>query len=102
MPEWDTEELGDSLTDSETIEPPMYKVILLNDDYTTMDFVVTVLKQVFRKKDSEAQQVMMEVHSKGSGIAGIFTKDIAETKISKTHQLARQSEFPLKCCLEKA
>jgi len=104
MENWDSENAGETITavDHETKEPPMYKVVLLNDDYTTMDFVVLVLKEVFRKSDSEAEQIMLEVHSSGSGMAGIFTKDIAETKISRTHQLARQNEFPLKCNLEKA
>jgi len=89
-------------SDLETMEPPMYQVIILNDDYTTMDFVVMILKEVYRKGEAESQKVMLEVHSNGSGIAGTYTKDIAETKISKTHQLARQNDFPLKCNLEKA
>ncbi len=104
MGDWEPDSQGETLTavDHETKEPPMYKVVLLNDDYTTMDFVVLVLKEVFRKSEPEAEQIMLEVHSNGSGMAGIFTKDIAETKISRTHQLARQNEFPLKCSLEKA
>jgi len=104
MGDWEPDNAGETITasDQETMEPPMYKVVLLNDDYTTMDFVVLVLKDIFRKSESEAEQVMLEVHSSGSGMAGIFTKDIAETKISRTHQMARQNEFPLKCSLEKA
>ena len=85
-----------------TKEPPMYRVVLLNDHYTTMDFVVLVLERVFHKSNVEAQQIMMSVHNAGKGTAGIFTKEIAETKIAITHQFARQNEFPLKCTMEPA
>lgn len=81
-------------------EPPMYKVILLNDDYTTMAFVVLVLQHVFHLSQEEAEKVMISVHSNGSGVAGIFTKEIAETKVAIVHQLARREEFPLKCRIE--
>lgn len=96
------EESGEVLTRKEekTKEPPMYKVILLNDDYTTMEFVVLVLQSVFNKSGSDAQAIMLSVHQKGSGVAGIYTKEIAETKVSIVHQLARQNEFPLKCEME--
>ena len=86
--------------EAELKEPSMYKVILLNDNYTTMDFVVLVLEHIFKKTPSEAQQIMLNVHEKGSGIAGIYTKDIAETKIALVHQLAQTNEFPLKCTME--
>lgn len=85
-----------------TVEPPMYKVILLNDDYTTMEFVIHILEGVFQKGPAEAQQIMLSVHRLGRGLAGIYTKEIAETKIAVVHQLARQHEFPLKCALEPA
>ena len=103
-PDWDADglELEDVETEDETKEPSMYKVVLLNDDYTDMDFVVVVLKEIYRKSSQDAENVMMDVHKSGSGLAGIFTKDIAETKVSRTHQLARQNEYPLKCKIEKA
>jgi len=83
-------------------EPPMYKVILHNDDYTTMDFVVMVLEVVFHKSRGEAARIMMNVHRLGAGVAGIFTRDVAETKIVIVHDLARKNEHPLKCSLERA
>jgi ATP-dependent Clp protease adaptor protein ClpS len=84
-----------------TKKPSLYKVLLLNDDYTTMDFVVFVLEKVFHKAPGEAMQIMLHVHKKGIGLAGIYTKEIAETKVTEVHQLARGSEFPLKCIMEK-
>lgn len=95
---------GEILTQDEveTAEPPLYRVLLLNDDYTTMEFVVLVLETVFHKSTAEAQSVMISVHEKGSGLAGIYTKEIAETKIATVHHLARQNEFPLKCSMEPA
>ena len=83
-------------------EPPMYKVLLHNDDYTTMDFVVMILEVVFHKKQNEAARIMMNVHRQGVGVAGIFTRDEAETKVAVVHELALRSEFPLKCSLEEA
>ncbi|PIT98860.1 MAG: ATP-dependent Clp protease adapter ClpS [Bdellovibrionales bacterium CG10_big_fil_rev_8_21_14_0_10_45_34] len=82
-------------------KPRMYKVVLLNDDYTPMDFVVVVLKAIFRHDDSEAVQIMLEVHNKGAGVAGVFPYDIAEMKASRVHELARKEEHPLKCLLER-
>lgn len=84
-----------------TKEPSMYKVILLNDDYTSMEFVVQILESVFHKTAEEAKGIMLLVHEKGSGVAGIYTKDIAETKIAIVQQLARQKEYPLKCRMEQ-
>lgn len=81
--------------------PPLYKVLLLNDDYTTMDFVVQVLEGVFHKSPVEATRIMLHVHKKGSGLAGVYTRDIAETKIKKVHDLAREGGFPLRCVMEK-
>ena len=86
--------------DIRTKEPSMYKVVLLNDNYTTMDFVVSLLEQVFQKTPSEAQQIMLNVHERGAGIAGVYTRDIAETKIALAHQIAQVNEFPLKCTME--
>jgi ATP-dependent Clp protease adaptor protein ClpS len=85
---------------AEAKEPPMFKVILLNDDYTTMEFVVLVLESVFNKTRPEAERIMFNVHQQGSGIAGVYTKEIAETKTANVHQLSRQNEFPLRCVVE--
>lgn len=83
-------------------EPPLYKVILHNDDYTTMDFVVMVLETVFHKSTVEATQVMLDVHQRGAGIAGVYPRDLAETKVAMVFDLARKNEFPLKCSVERA
>lgn len=82
--------------------PPMYKVLLLNDDYTTMEFVVEVLQKVFHKSTAEATRIMLLVHKTGSGVCGVFTEDVAETKVEIVHHLARKSGFPLRCTMEEA
>lgn len=82
-------------------EPSFYKVILLNDDFTPMDFVVHILKKFFRLSDGEANRIMIEVHKKGAGIAGVFAKEIAETKVFLVNEYSRKSQYPLKCILEK-
>jgi ATP-dependent Clp protease adaptor protein ClpS len=84
-----------------TKRPPSYRVFLLNDDYTTMEFVVYILEEVFHKPTPEATQIMLYVHKKGIGLAGVYIKEIAETKISAVHDLARENEFPLRCVMEK-
>ena len=89
-------------SEEETQEPDQWRVILLNDDYTTMEFVVMVLMTVFRKTDVEATRIMLDVHKKGRGMVGIYSYDIAATKIKQVHDLARQHEFPLKCIMERA
>ncbi len=86
--------------DQKTDVPRRYKVILLNDNYTSMEFVVLVLRSVFHKPQSEAETIMISVHERGAGVAGVYTKEIAETKIALVHHLARQSEFPLRCTME--
>ncbi|MFN2353912.1 MAG: ATP-dependent Clp protease adapter ClpS [Desulfopila sp.] len=83
-----------------TEEPPLYKVLLHNDDYTTMEFVVAVLEKIFQKSSAEATQIMFSVHYEGVGVAGIYTKEIGETKVSTVHQLAKKNNFPLKCSME--
>jgi ATP-dependent Clp protease adaptor protein ClpS len=85
----------------ETKEPSLYRVILLNDNYTTMDFVIRVLETVFTKPPAEAIQIMLSVHKKGSGLCGVYTREIAEMKVITVHDLASQSGFPLKCIMEK-
>lgn len=82
-------------------EPSHYKVLLHNDNYTTMDFVVHVLERVFSKPLSEAVQIMLNVHRKGIGVCGVYTAEVAETKVSRVHQLAKQHGFPLKCSMEE-
>ena len=81
--------------------PSLYKIIMLNDDYTPMDFVVYLLKTFFKKNHNEASKIMLEVHNKGSSICGIFTYEIAETKILKVINTSRNNGFPLLCILEK-
>ena len=82
-------------------EPPLFKVLLHNDDYTTMDFVIMVLETVFGKDTTEATRIMLNVHHQGHGVAGVYTREIGETKVAVVHRLARKNQFPLKCSLEK-
>jgi ATP-dependent Clp protease adaptor protein ClpS len=89
-------------TRDEVTEPPLYRVILINDDYTTMEFVVEVLVVVFNKAVSTATQIMLDVHKRGSGLCGTYPREIAETKVDTVHTLAREKGFPLKCVMEKA
>lgn len=81
-------------------EPRMYRVLILNDHYTTMDFVVEVLVGIFNKSASEATKLMLDVHKKGAGMCGVYTYDVASSKIDKVHTLARERQFPLKCSCE--
>jgi ATP-dependent Clp protease adaptor protein ClpS len=83
-------------------EPPLFKVILLNDDYTTMDFVVSVLEEVFHKSPAEAHRVMMQVHTQGKGLCGMYPHELAETKVETVHDLAQQHGFPLRASIEQA
>ena len=89
-------------TKEELKEPDEYRVVLLNDDFTTMEFVVSVLMTVFHKPIPEATRIMLDVHRRGKGTVGIYSYDIAVTKINQVHQLAKQNGFPLKCTMEKA
>ncbi len=82
-------------------EPKMYKVILHNDDYTTMDFVIYVLTSIFHKNSHEATKIMVEIHEKGKGICGIFTKEIATAKSNRVTKLAKQNGFPLLATIEE-
>src|SRR5271167_1415285 len=86
---------------SKTAKPPLYKVILLNDDYTPMEFVVEVLKAVFHKPHADATRIMLHVHQNGMGVAGVYPYEVAETKTHTVEELARQAEYPLKCVMEK-
>ena len=82
--------------------PPLYKVILLNDDYTPMEFVVYVLERFFSMDREKATQVMLHVHTRGMGVCGVFTREIAETKVSLVNDFSRQHQHPLLCTMEEA
>ena len=97
----ETEEEVISETRNETDEPPMYKVLLHNDDYTTMEFVVEILMLVFNKPPEEAVEIMLNVHQKGIGLCGVYTYEVSETKVNTVHDLARENGFPLKCTMEE-
>ena len=84
-----------------TRKPTLYKVILLNDDYTTMEFVIQVLEEVFNKPPAEAYRIMMLVHTQGHGICGAYSYEVAETKVATTQDLARRDGFPLQATLEE-
>ena len=96
-----TEEKVISQTRQVIEEPPMYRVLLHNDDYTTMDFVVELLMNVFQKPFEEATRIMLRVHRAGKGVCGVYTYEVAETKIETVHQLATERGFPLKSSMEK-
>lgn len=85
----------------EVREPPKYKVLLHNDDYTTMEFVIHILKNVFNKQEEEAIQIMLNVHRNGIGICGIYTTEVAETKVARVRHLAKNEGYPLKCTMEE-
>lgn len=89
------------LDEVETEEPNLFKVLLLNDDYTPMDFVVYVLKTFFKHDDSSAQKIMLDVHKLGSGVAGVFNFEVAETKALQVNQFAKSNKYPLKCIVEE-
>ena len=88
-------------TKPKTKTPSMYKVLMLNDDYTPMEFVVHVLEQIFGKDRTDATQIMLHVHQRGVGICGVFTYEIAETKVTQVVDYARRNQHPLQCTLEK-
>ena len=97
----DFDEQVSSETSIEVKEPPLYKVLLLNDDYTTMEFVVEVLRYVFHKTSQEATRIMLSVHRQGVGICGLYPFEVAETKVDAVEALARENGFPLKCVMER-
>jgi ATP-dependent Clp protease adaptor protein ClpS len=87
-------------TRQETKKPELYKVLLLNDDYTTMDFVIEILETVFYKAPAEAYRIMMAVHTQGQGLCGVYPFDVAETKVATVVDLARSNGFPLRATME--
>lgn len=84
-----------------TKKPPLFKVLLLNDDYTPMEFVIQVLEVFFNKSNAEATRIMLHVHKKGVGLCGVYTHDVAETKVNQTMTAARHAQHPLQCIMEK-
>ena len=99
----DDQEIGIATkTRAKPKKPSQYKVLLLNDDYTPMEFVVMVLKRFFRMDMEEATRVMLHVHQRGVGVCGIFPYEVAETKVNQVMDFARQNQHPLQCTLEKA
>src|SRR5436309_13659858 len=82
-------------------DPTLYKVVLLNDDYTTMEFVVNVLESVFQRSPAEAYRIMMQVHQNGRGIAGVYPWEVAETKVEALTSMARHAEYPLRATIEE-
>lgn len=88
-------------TRPKTKKPSMYKVLMLNDDYTPMEFVVHVLERFFNKNREEATRIMLHVHQRGVGVCGLFTYEVAETKVTQVMDLARQNQHPLQCTIEK-
>lgn len=103
MPEYENlfdDEVQEQI-EEELKEPDMYMVVLHNDHYTTMEFVVEVLVRVFQKSIIDATKIMLDVHRKGKGLVGTYTYDIASTKVARVRQMAREREFPLRCTMEK-
>lgn len=99
--EWDPGLFGETEDGTELREPKMYRVILHNDHYTTMDFVVDVLVKVFHKPAVEATKIMLDVHRRGRGVCGVYTYDIAVTKVTRVQTMAKLREYPLRCTLEE-
>lgn len=87
---------------SEVKEPSFYKVVILNDDFTPRDYVVHILQKFFKKSEQEATRLMMQVHQKGMGVAGVFTLEIAETKAYQVNEYSKSNQYPLKCTVERA
>ena len=99
-PEAETEVLTETRTKKKLQKPHLYKVLLHNDNYTTREFVVAVLREVFHRAETEAVQIMLHVHYNGIGVAGVYTYEVAETKIKTVEELAKANEFPLRLSME--
>ena len=98
----DTGVAVESRTKPKLKKPRMYKVLLHNDDYTTMEFVVYVLQGIFHHSEADAMQIMLHVHKNGIGVAGVYTREVAETRIAQVEALARRHEYPLRCSMDEA
>ena len=94
------EQKEDVVTRERTEEPKKFKVILLNDDYTSMEFVVWVLMNVFRHSQAAATRIMLHIHNSGTGVAGIYSREVAETRVAQVHEVAREAGHPLQCTME--
>ena len=103
MPNRESQQGTDVLTEQKQKlqKPPLYKVLLHNDNFTTMEFVVYVLMNTFHHSEADAIRIMLQVHHQDLGIAGVYTFEVAETKVSKVAQLAREHDYPLLCTLEE-
>jgi ATP-dependent Clp protease adaptor protein ClpS len=103
MPDLDPKTGGEVLerTREQTKEPSMWRVVLLNDDYTPMEFVVQLLEALFDKSPAEAYRIMMQVHTQGRGLAGVYPFDIAETRVARTEEIAESAGYPLKAIMER-
>lgn len=106
MPEQESIHYGDELSVKEAKpkikKPPMYKVVLLNDDYTPMEFVVHVLESFFRMNHEKATRIMLHVHTQGKGVCGVYTRDVAETRVVQVNDYSRVNDHPLLCAMEEA
>ncbi|HEX8707223.1 MAG TPA: ATP-dependent Clp protease adapter ClpS [Pyrinomonadaceae bacterium] len=100
-PDFELDELVETKSEAKLEKPPLYKVLLHNDDFTTMEFVVHILETVFQRTESDAFRIMLQVHLEGTGVAGIYTYEIAETKVAKVTSLAQANEYPLLCTIEE-
>lgn len=87
---------------SAPVQPPLFRVVMHNDDYTTMEFVVEALMSVFHKGPTEANRIMLHIHFRGEGVCGVFPFEVAETKVARVHAMARSRGFPLRCSLDPA
>ncbi|MDR3016682.1 MAG: ATP-dependent Clp protease adaptor ClpS [Delftia acidovorans] len=96
-----TQPAADTIDEESPQEPNLYRVLLHNDDYTTMEFVVIILMEVFRKTGDEATVIMLAIHKRGLGQCGVYPLEIAETKVSEVHRRAREANFPLRCTIEE-
>jgi len=94
--------IADAESKIELRKPPLYRVLIHNDDYTSMEFVVFILQTVFGRSESEALQIMLKVHNEGVGVAGLYTYEVAEMKVVKVTSIAQDNEFPLLCTIEEA
>lgn len=101
MSRYQIEEAVSTATRDQTREPTLYRVLLHNDDYTTMEFVVEILMYIFNKSPESAAKIMMQVHRQGIGVCGVYSHEIAETKVDTVHKLARENGHPLRCSMEQ-